>query len=202
MSYIKQYTQFVTGTEESEQTYGSTSAATAFGVFKGIQAIADYQFTKSIKDLHIAIQGLGSVGYRLAKLLFEAGAKLTLCDINHDLAVSCAKEFNAHRVEPNDVYKVDCDIFSPCALGEIINTETVPLLQTKVIAGAANNQLSASEIVSVLHKRGIIYIPDYIINAGGFIHLALQIKNDNRADNETEISKIYERVLSFMGKTY
>ncbi|MDO8953714.1 MAG: Glu/Leu/Phe/Val dehydrogenase dimerization domain-containing protein [Gammaproteobacteria bacterium] len=197
MSYISRFTQFITGTIESERSFGSTSQATALGVFIGIKAAARYRLhTDSVSTLHVAIQGLGEVGYRLATLLAKAGAALTLCDAKAGLALHYAQELGGKAVEPDEIYKVDCDIFSPCALGQVINARTVPMIKAKIVAGAANEQLMDPGYADLLKLRDILYVPDYLINAGGLIHLAYQMQGKCQADSELEIAKIDQRVLA------
>jgi leucine dehydrogenase len=126
----------------------------------------------SLEGLHIAIQGLGHVGYFLATQLHELGARLTVADINPTLVEKVAKEFNAAIVSTDKIHRVPCDVFSPCALGAIINDDTLNQLQTTIIAGAANNQLAHTFHGQKLHDKGILYAPDYVINAGGVIFAA------------------------------
>ncbi|MGQ3890654.1 Leu/Phe/Val dehydrogenase [Legionella sp. CNM-4043-24] len=152
---------------------GDPSPYTALGVFKGIQASVDFKLGKdSMRGLHVAIQGLGHVGYLLANYLHEAGARLTVADINQSSVERAVKEFGAQAVSTDQIHKVPCDVFSPCALGAIINDISINQLQTSIIAGAANNQLAHRFHGKVLHDKGILYAADYVINAGGLIFAA------------------------------
>lgn len=199
MSFLKIFTPFCIGGLESEARYGSTTVATAKGMYCGLQAAVKQVFAQdNLNNLHVAIQGVGGVGYQLAKILFNKGAKLTICDIDEKAISQCVREFGANVVDPEDIYGVNCDIFSPCALGQIITQETAPLLKSKLIAGAANDQLQSQTLTQVLQERGIMYIPDFLINAGGFINLALQLQGQTRANIEKEIMKIYDRVWNFV----
>lgn len=154
-----------------EPADGNPAPATAYGVFVGLKEAVAYQLKKPLEQLHVAIQGMGHVGFRLAKLLSEAGARLTVTDIDTELSQRAAKAFNATVVEVDDIYDVKADVFAPCALGAIINDSTIERLQCKVIAGAANNQLEEERHGRILKQKGIAYAPDYILNAGGIIDI-------------------------------
>ncbi len=170
MDSIAEHTSFVSST-----TGHDPSPHTATGVFAGIRACIQHQLNHSdLNNCHIAIQGLGHVGYQLASLLFNAGAKLTVADVNSEKTNRCATKFNATITSTQNIHKVQCDVFAPCALGGIINQQTVNELNCSIIAGAANNQLSDESIAQALLEQNILYAPDFIINAGGLIYLALQ----------------------------
>lgn len=157
---------------------GDPSPSTAKGVFRGIEASVAFKLGKdTLSGLHIAIQGLGHVGYLLAKHLHEAGAKLTVADVNKDAVDRAVKEFGAEAVNTDVIHKVPCDVFAPCALGAIINDVTIHQLQTTIIAGAANNQLAHHYHGQLLHDKGIAYATDYVINAGGLIFAASKYLN-------------------------
>ena len=192
MSIIKNHTSYVTGILEEDDP----SVSTALGVFTGIQAAVKLLNGRdNLAGLHVAIQGAGSVGYLLADSLHQAGARLTVCDIDPVRAERCKNEFNATIVDPAAIYAVPCDIFAPCALGQIINPLTLMQFNTKIIAGAANDQLATCELAYELAKRGILYVPDYLINAGGLIQLALQRQNKNRTVITERVVQIGERIL-------
>lgn len=196
MSVIKQYTSHVTGYLDEQHIENNPSVSTALGVYRGIQvAIQLINGTHSLAGLHVAIQGVGSVGYFLANHLHQAGARITVSDTDAVRAERCAKEFNATIVEPSAIYSVPCDIFAPCALGQIINSVTLPQFNTKVIAGAANDQLAAPELVNQLSERQILYVPDYLINAGGLIHLSLQQENKSNDVITEQVNGIADRIL-------
>jgi len=149
------------------------SPSTAKGVFRGIQAAVFFKLGKtSLAGLHIAIQGLGHVGYLLAGHLHEAGARLTVADISPSSVEKVVHEFGAEAVDTNLIHKIPCDVFAPCALGAIINDQTINQFQTTIIAGAANNQLAHTYHGQLLHDKGILYATDYVINAGGVIFAA------------------------------
>ncbi len=152
---------------------GDPSPYTALGVLRGIQAAVQFRMQKdSLSGLHIAIQGLGHVGYGLARHLHELGVKLTVADIDPKKVAQAQSEFNANVVSTEEIHKVPCDVFAPCALGAIINNLTIKQLQTNIIAGAANNQLARAYHGQLLHDMDILYATDYVINAGGLIFAA------------------------------
>jgi len=170
MDIIAQYTPHVASLSRYD---GDPSPYTALGIFKGIAATAAWKLKKdSLQGLHVAVQGLGHVGLSLVRQLYEAGATCTVSDIN-PMALQTAKtEFGATIVDTADIYKIPCDIFAPCALGAILNDDTIDNLQTSIVAGAANNQLAHTRHGQILHEKGILYAPDYVINAGGLIYAA------------------------------
>lgn len=170
MDIIAQHTDYVASLSSHN---GDPSPSTAKGVFHGIEAAVEFKLGKSsLNGIHVAIQGLGHVGYHLAKHLHEAGAKLTVADINTAAVDMAVKEFGATAVSTDLIHKVPCDVFAPCALGAVINDITINQLQTSIVAGAANNQLAHSYHGRMLHEKGILYAADYVINAGGLIFAA------------------------------
>ncbi|TAL61286.1 MAG: amino acid dehydrogenase [Legionella sp.] len=170
MDIIAEHTDYVASLSKYN---GDPSPSTARGVFRGIEAAVAFKLGKdSMKGIHVAIQGLGHVGYALAKHLYEAGAQLTVADISAEAVENAAKEFGAKVVGTDEIHKVPCDVFAPCALGAIINDISIAQLQTSIIAGAANNQLAHSFHGKTLHEKGILYAADYVINAGGLIFAA------------------------------
>ncbi len=170
MDIIAQHTPYVA----SLSTFnGDPSPYTARGVLSGIQAAVEFKLGKSsLKGIKVAIQGLGHVGYALASLLHDLGAELIVADIN-ELAVEHAiTEFGARAVTTDLIHKTHCDVYAPCALGGALNDFTINQLQTSIVAGAANNQLARANHGQLLHDKGILYAPDYVINAGGLIFAA------------------------------
>jgi leucine dehydrogenase len=151
---------------------GDPSPATAYGVFIGIQACVRAKLARAdVKGLKVAIQGAGNVGYRLAKHLHEAGAKLWVTDMHPPAVERCVAEFGATAVEMSSIFAVDADVFAPCALGAIVNDRTLREIKAGIIAGAANNQLAEPRHDAAVAQRGILYAPDYVINAGGIIDI-------------------------------
>jgi leucine dehydrogenase len=154
---------------------GDPSPATAHGTFFGLRAAVKYKLGRDDLDgLRVAVQGVGNVGFRLAKQLREAGALLWVSDIYEDQVKRAVDELGATAVGSDDIYGQDVDVFAPCALGAVINDATLPQLRAKVVAGAANNQLSEDRHGKELMGRGILYAPDYVINAGGIIDISYE----------------------------
>jgi len=193
MDAIATQTSYVTNLSKH---HGNPAPFTALGVQRGIEAAVKFRLGRdSLAGLHIAIQGVGHVGYNLAKNLYAAGVQLTVCDSDAELAQRCADEFNAAVVPPEKIYTVSCDVFAPCALGAILNDVTIPLFNTSIIAGAANNQLAESRHAQALSNRGILYTPDYVINAGGVIYAYTEYVRTSMTEAQTRIAKIYETLL-------
>jgi leucine dehydrogenase len=169
---IKNKTSHVLGIEGEKNSSGDPSPATAWGVYHGMKAAADFAFqAKSLKGLKVALQGLGSVSYYLLEHLAADGAKIVGCDIDPAMIKRATEKYDIEITTPDKIYDVECDIFAPSALGASINAESLPRLKAKVVAGAANNQLATPEEGYELLRRGIVYAPDYAINAGGLINI-------------------------------
>ena len=172
LKIIKTKTKSVLGIEGMAGSSGDPSPATAWGVYHGMKASAQAAFgSPSLKGLKIASQGLGSVAYYLLGHLAEEGAKVIGCDVDNAVIDRAVKKYGIETVKADAIYDVACDIFSPNALGATINPQTISRIKAKVIAGAANNQLATPEDGQELMKRGIVYAPDYAINAGGLINI-------------------------------
>lgn len=175
---------------------GDPSPYTAIGVRRSIEAALKYlNGSENMNNLHVALQGLGNVGYLLARDLHQRGAKLTVCDIDAKALERARQEFDATVVEPDQIYQVPCDIFSPCALGAGLNETTIPLIRTKIIAGAANNQLARKEHGKLLLEKEILYAPDYITNAGGLIFAAALYANTTEKEVLSRIDNIYHNLI-------
>ena len=174
MKYMTQFTQHVAGIHDKPSDAGTRSGdpspATAYGTFIGIQAAVKERLGRdSLDGLRVAVQGVGNVGFDLARQLKEAGAQLWVTDIHREPLVQAGKELGATVVAPDEIFGLDVDVFAPCALGAILNDSTIPQLKATIVAGAANNQLAEARHGLALMKRGILYAPDYVINAGGII---------------------------------
>ncbi len=171
MEAINLETDHVGGLSEEEGGSGDPSPHTAKGVFEGIKASVKHQYQRDGLDgLKVAVQGLGHVGYYLCEMLNKAGAQLIVHDIASDKVDKVVAGFGATAVTEEEIYEADAEIFAPCALGAVVNDDTLPRMKFKIIAGAANNQLlDEKKFSKVLQKQGILYAPDYIINAGGVI---------------------------------
>ena len=172
-------TDYVTGLDVSHGGMGDPSPLTADGVFYGLRACVHRAFkTDSLKGITVAVQGLGKVGWRLCEHLHKAGAKLIVADIVSETTERAAHDFGAKVVDADAIVATRADVFSPCARGGVINDDSIDALTVKVIAGSANNQLSRDALGDVLMQRGIIYAPDYVINAGGVINVAPEAKGE------------------------
>jgi leucine dehydrogenase len=171
MDEMAKVTKHVTGTSA---TSGNPSPYTGYGVFQGIRAAVAHKLDHNdgLADVQAAIQGLGSVGFDLARRLHQAGARLQVADINGDIISRAVEKFGAVPVDIHEVHAADVDVFAPCALGAVINDQSVGELSTKIVAGSANNQLAEDRQGAELATRGILYAPDYVINAGGVIEIA------------------------------
>ncbi|KAA0549485.1 Glu/Leu/Phe/Val dehydrogenase [Bacillus sp. BGMRC 2118] len=200
MDLIYEETEYVTGISPAFGSSGNPSPVTAYGVYRGMKAAAKEAFgTDSLEGKVIAIQGVGNVAYNLCRHLHEEGASLIVTDINKEAVARVVEEFGAKAVDPDEIYNVDCDIYAPCALGATINDETIPQLKAKVVAGAANNQLKEARHGDILQEMGIVYAPDYVINAGGVINVADELYGYNRERAMKKVETIYdniERVIS------
>ncbi|MEZ5945353.1 MAG: Glu/Leu/Phe/Val dehydrogenase [Hyphomonas sp.] len=176
MAIVRQETAHVAGLDHGEAASGDPSPVTAKGVYLGLRETAHRAFgTDDLSGLTVAVQGVGSVGGYVCDHLAEAGANLVITDIDEKALADVAGRTGATIVAPNDIYDVDADIFSPCALGAIVNEKTLDRFRVKAIAGGANNQLIVPEMGELLRRRGILYAPDYVINGGGIINVAAEI---------------------------
>ncbi|MDA3131153.1 Leu/Phe/Val dehydrogenase [Aliibacillus thermotolerans] len=195
MDIIYQETDYVTGVSPAFGSSGNPSPMTAYGIYVGMKAAAKEAFgSDDLSGKTIAVQGVGNVAYHLCSHLHEEGAKLVVTDIHQDAVERAVQDFQAEAVDPNDIYDVNADIFSPCALGAILNDETIPRLKAKVVAGSANNQLKENRHGDMLHERGIVYAPDYVINAGGVINVADELHGYNKERAKKKVSGLYDRM--------
>ncbi|SFD70518.1 leucine dehydrogenase [Bacillus sp. OV194] len=195
MDIIYQETPFVTGVSPAFGSSGNPSPVTAYGVYRGMKAAANEAFgTDSLEGKVIAVQGVGHVAYNLCRHLNEEGAQLIVTDINKEAVDRVVEEFGAKAVDPDEIYGVECDIFAPCALGAIINDQTIGQIKAKVIAGAANNQLRETRHGDAINEMGIIYAPDYVINAGGVINVADELNGYNRDRAMKKVETIYDNI--------
>lgn len=173
MAVVARETRWATGADPVEGGSGDSGVLTAYGTFVGLQACAEEVWgSPSLRDLHVAIQGVGKVGRRLAQYVHEAGGRLSVADTNEQAVAWCAEQFGGEVVPVDKIHAVDADIFSPNALGAVVNDDTVGDLRCRVVAGAANNQLAEPRHAVALQDAGVLYAPDYVINAGGVIQVA------------------------------
>lgn len=190
MDYVKMETEHVTGVAGGS---GDPSPVTAYGTYRGIKAGAKEKYgSDSVSDMTIAVQGTGHVGYYLCQYLSEEGAKLVVTDIDEDRVSRVVTEFGAKAVGPDQIYSVDAQVFAPCALGAIINDDTIPQFKFEIVAGAANNQLAQERHGDMLHKRDILYAPDYVINAGGLINVYGELNDWSSDQAKRKAGEIYD----------
>lgn len=195
MEIIRTQTKHVTGIDPSHGGSGDPSPFTALGVRRGIEACVKFKLGKAdLQGVRVAVQGVGHVGYYLCKELHAAGAKLTVADVDNFKSERAQREFGAAVVDINEVAKVDCEVFAPCALGAGINDDTVPHLKAKIVAGAANNQLAEPRHGDDLQARGILYAPDYAINAGGLINVAQEVIGYDAKLSREKTLRIYDTI--------
>ena len=176
MQTISSRTQYVTGLPAtSGKAGGDPSPKTAFGVLCGMEAAVRFRLGReTLQGLNVAVQGVGNVGYHLCRLLHEAGARLTVADIDAAKVERAAREFDATPCGIDDILTLEVDVFAPCALGAILTVDSIPKLKASIVAGGANNQLETAEDGERLANAGILYAPDYVINAGGIINVACE----------------------------
>jgi leucine dehydrogenase len=197
MDTVREVTQYVTGISEEKGGSGNPSPITAYGVFMGLKAATKYRFgSDNLEGKKVLVQGIGHVGEVLVQHLTESGAIVTIADINEDRLQQVGAKYGAKIYTGADLYSAEVDIYAPCALGATINDDTIHKIQAKVIAGAANNQL-ANEVVhgTILKDKGILYAPDFLINAGGVINVYSELANLTRAQVMEKTENIYNTSL-------
>jgi len=195
MEIIRTQTKHVTGIDPSHGGSGHPSPFTALGVRRGIEAAVKFKLGNTdLKGVHVAVQGVGHVGYYLCKELHAAGAKLTVADVDKLKSERAKREFGAAITTIDEVAHVECEVFAPCALGAGINDTTIPQLRAKIVAGAANNQLAEPRHGDDLHARGILYAPDYAINAGGLVNVAQEVKGYDAQKSRERTMEIYNTI--------
>lgn len=195
MVHVSRATSYVTGLPESHGGSGDPSPLTAFGVYKGMKACLRSVFgSDSLAGRTIAVQGLGKVGYTLAEYLRHEGATVVATDIKQEILERARRELDVEIVDPDDIYGVECDVFAPSALGAVINDATIPQLRAPIIAGSANNQLAEDRHGFELHRRGILYAPDFVINAGGLINVATELEGYDSSRAWNKVANIYNTV--------
>lgn len=196
MEHIYSETPWVTGISKELGGSGDPSPFTAHGVMQGIRAAAKEKLgVDTLKGLRVAIQGLGNVGFHLAEYLHKEGANLIVSDIDPAKVKRAETDLNAHGVAPDQILSVECDILAPCALGAIVNDQTLSKFKTRIIAGGANNQLAEERHGMALRELGILYAPDFVINAGGLMNVFVELEgySKERAINHTY--KIYDNMM-------
>ncbi len=195
LNYILMETDHAAGRAELS---GDPSPVTAYGVFMGLKAAVKKVFgTEELKGRKVAVQGLGQVGMAQREYLHDAGARLTVADINPEAVERAKREFGATVVAPDEIYGVECDIFAPCALGAVLNDDTIPQLKCRIVAGSANNQLKEPRHGDMLRERGILYAPDFVINGGGVINVAEEYHPAGYSRDRAlaRVATIYDKLL-------
>ena len=193
MEWVRRETRHVAGIAEGG--CGDPSPATAHGVFHGILAAVERRLGRNTLDgVAVAVQGVGNVGSELCQVLAAAGARLFVADVQTDAVRRVVEAVGATAVEPAAIYGLDVDVFAPCALGAILNDDTIPRLKARVVAGSANNQLAEDRHGAALMRRGILYAPDYVINAGGIIIITHEGPDYSPADAFAHVAGIHDTV--------
>ncbi len=198
MEYVNMETDSVVGLPESMGGGGDPSPVTAYGVYMGMKASAKKAYgTDSLSGKKIAIQGIGKVGMHLVEHVKKEGAEIFVSDINLNSLKHASETFGAKIVEGNEIYGLNVDVFAPCALGAILNTENIDVLNCDIIAGAANNQLAIEdEHGNQIKEKGLLYAPDFLINAGGLINVYSEYIGYNRENAMRDTENIFDTTLS------
>lgn len=201
MAEIRKQTKYVSCLEQRDGGYGDPAPMTALGVFQAITAGAEKALgTASLSGVPVAVQGIGNVGYNLCSLLHDAGARVTVCDIDERNLERACSDFGVSTVAPDAIFDVDAAIFAPCAMGAVLNDDTIPKLRAKVVAGAANNQLAEQRHGEDLAARGICYLPDYVANGGGLMSCAAEWCRHDAGQVEAKVRGILDtcrEILAF-----
>jgi leucine dehydrogenase len=194
MEYIRMETQYVTGMPESIGGSGDPAPVAALGVFMGMKAaVKELYGNDSLAGKSVIVQGIGHVGENLVKILRDEKAKVYINDINEDLLRQVAKKYGAEAIGHNNIFDIDADIYSPCAMGATVNTQTINKLNCAIIAGSANNQLEDEQVHGqMLREKGILFAPDYVINAGGLINCYSELMGFTKKRTMQLTENIYE----------
>ncbi|MEE8192953.1 MAG: Glu/Leu/Phe/Val dehydrogenase [Gemmatimonadales bacterium] len=196
MEFVREETEYVVGLAGRS---GDPSPVTALGVYRGMQACAKTRWgSDSLSGKTVTVQGVGHVGYHLCKHMHDEGALLVVTDIEDDRIKRVVDEFGATAVGADEIYGVEADIFAPCALGAIINDDTLQVLKVEIVAGAANNVLDEERHGDVLHERGILYAPDYAVNAGGLINVNAEVEGWDLERSHKKASEIYDTIIKIV----
>lgn len=195
MEYIAMETPWVTGAASSLGGSGDPSPFTATGTLIGIKASAKWKLgTDSLRGMRVAVQGMGHVGYHLVRQLTEEGAKVVVADLDKEKVRQVVDEFRATAVDPNEIHSQEVDVFAPCAMGAILNDKSIPQLKCKIIAGAANNQLAETRHGDMLMELGVLYAPDYVINAGGLINVCIELEGYSKERSLDRLNRIADNL--------
>src|SRR5713226_2325274 len=195
MEIVRKETRHVTGTSEKKGGSGDPSYPSSKGLLYAIETCLKEMYgDPSVRNRTVAIQGVGKVGYPLGELLATAGARVILSDTDPQRAMLARREFEAWRVEPDEILQVECDVLSPCALGGVLNRKTIPKLRCRAIAGAANNQLESPADAARLAERRILYAPDYVISAGGIINILVGLQGGRKGHDRAKAERLAKRI--------
>jgi len=195
MEIVRKETKHVTGTSEKTGGSGDPSCLTAKGIFYAIETcMKEVYGDSSVRNRTVAIQGVGKVGYQLGELLATAGARLIIADTDAQRAMLARREFEAWRVEPDEILQAECDVLSPCALGGVFNRKTIPKLRCRAIAGASNNQLETPADAARLEERRILYAPDYVVSAGGIINILVGLQGGRKGYDRAKAERLAKRI--------
>jgi leucine dehydrogenase len=196
MEILRSVTRHVVGIDQSHGGSGDPSPFTALGVRRGIEACVTVRLGRaSLEGVHVAVQGVGHVGYHLCKELAAHGAKLSVADVDPLKAERAHREFGAQVVPLDRIFEIACDVLAPCALGSALNDDTIPRIKAAIIAGAANNQLAEPRHGDDVNARGILYAPDYAINAGGLINVAAEVTGYDAERARERTMRIHDTIL-------
>ncbi|MEZ4704313.1 MAG: Glu/Leu/Phe/Val dehydrogenase dimerization domain-containing protein [Bdellovibrionota bacterium] len=199
LDIFSEVTNHVVGLTPNLGGAGDPSPLTALGVLCGIEAAVEHRYGSSdLNGKKIAVQGVGHVGYTLVSLLREKNAEVVISDIDEKRATRAAQELQVELVSAHEILKIECDVFAPCAMGGVINADTLDTLACSVVAGAANNPLASMDIANALFEKGIVYAPDFVINAGGLIHVAQELRGYDREKVETKTRNIGKTIASIL----
>ncbi|MGM1056831.1 MAG: Leu/Phe/Val dehydrogenase [Bacteroidota bacterium] len=199
MDIVREVTPFVTGISKSKGGAGNPSPITAYGVFMGMKAAAKYKYgSEDLEGKKVMVQGIGHVGESLVEHLTNEGAQVFIADINQERLDEVSRKYNA-TIYVGDIYSADVDIYAPCALGASVNDETINRIKASIIAGAANNQLADERIHGkILKDKGIVYAPDFLINAGGIINVYAELEGYDRKEIMRKTENIYNTTLEIL----
>lgn len=192
---IREVTRYAAGIPEAMGGSGDPSFMTARGVLHGMRTcLSDVFGSDSFRDRTVAVQGMGKVGRHLAGLLHREGARLIVSDLDASRMKAAASEVEAETMPPNRIHAASCDIFAPCALGGLLNSAAISKLRCRIVAGAANNPLANGADAKILHRRRILYAPDYVINAGGLINIACEMEGYQKEKAEARVAGIADNL--------
>jgi glutamate dehydrogenase/leucine dehydrogenase len=198
MDLIRETTPFVAGTALSYGGSGDPSIATALGVMLAMEAAVAHRWGDDLKGKTVCVVGAGKVGLELIRLLVERQAVVIVSDVDHNKTVNALRAGATRLVEPPDVLRTKADILSPCALGGLLTEDGVPGLRVGIIVGAANNQLAGAQVADALAAAGILYVPDFLANAGGIINIAEEANGYDRACALSAVGRIHDRTIAVL----